>query len=114
MYLVQAAAEDRCSGAAVEVAEKVRAGDYRDESVGRWKVVIGKVARELGAELEKKREVFGEGGVLYTQPFVISDGSDTSVKIVDSGFVDFGVFDFLVAVFNNWFEIIGRFFNNIF
>ena len=64
MYLVQAAAEDRCSGAAVEVAEKVRAGDYRDESVGRWKVVFGKVAHELGAELEEKREVLGEGGVL--------------------------------------------------
>ena len=61
-----------------------------------------------------RAEVFGEGGILYTQPFVISDGSDVAVPVVDSGFVDFGMFDFLVAVFNNWFEIIGRFFNNIF
>ena len=61
-----------------------------------------------------RAEVFGEGGVLYTQPFMISDGSDVAVPIVDGGFVDFGVFDFLIGVFNNWFEILGRFFNNLF
>ena len=61
-----------------------------------------------------RAEVFGEGGVLYTQPFMISDGSDVAVPIVDGGFVDLGVFDFLIGVFNNWFEILGRFFNNLF
>ena len=57
--------------------------------------------------------VFGEGGILYTQPFIISNGA-SAVKIVDSGFFDFGVLDFLVGVFNNWFEIISRFFSNLF
>ncbi|MBQ6265394.1 MAG: PHP domain-containing protein [Clostridia bacterium] len=61
-----------------------------------------------------RAEVFGEGGILYTQPFIISDGSDVAVPIVDGGFFDLGVFDFLIGVFNNWFEILGRFFNNLF
>ena len=60
-----------------------------------------------------RAEVFGEGGILYTQPFIINAGA-SAVKIVDSGFFDFGVFDFLIGVFNNWFEILGRFFNNLF
>ncbi len=60
-----------------------------------------------------RAEVFGEGGVLYTQPFIINGGA-SAVKIVDTGFFDFGVFDFLIGVFHNWFEIISRFFSNLF
>ena len=72
---------------------------------------ISDYANELGNYV--RAEVFGEGGVLYTQPFIIN-GGESAVKIVDNGFFDFGVFDFLVGVFNNWFEIIGRFFNKLF
>ncbi len=60
-------------------------------------------------------EVFGEGGIVYTQAFLL----DASVKAgtsepVDSSFADWGILDFLVAEFNNWFAIIGRFFSNLF
>ena len=60
-------------------------------------------------------EVFGEGGIIYTQAFLL----DAAVKAgtsepVDSSYTDWGILDFLVAEFNNWFAIIGRFFSNLF
>ncbi|MBO4894279.1 MAG: hypothetical protein J5562_05150 [Clostridia bacterium] len=60
-----------------------------------------------------RAEIFGEGGIIYTQPFIISGGTPSAVKIVDPGFFDFGVLDFLVAEFNNWFGVIFRFFKTI-
>ncbi len=60
-------------------------------------------------------EVFGEGGIVYTQAFLLdaADKAGTSDP-VDSSYVDLGVLDFLFAEFNNWFAVIKRFFNNLF
>lgn len=58
-----------------------------------------------------RAEVFGEGGIIYTQAFLLNagDGSDLS-GVVDFGFVDLGILDCLIAIFNNWGEVIVRFF----
>ncbi len=60
-------------------------------------------------------EVFGEGGILYTQAFLLDAAEKTGTSDpVDATYVDLGVFDFLFAEFNNWFAVIARFFNNLF
>lgn len=60
-------------------------------------------------------EVFGEGGIVYTQAFLLdaSEKAGTS-EVVKGLYTDLGVLDFLFAEFNNWFAIIGRFFGNLF
>lgn len=60
-------------------------------------------------------EVFGEGGIVYTQAFLLdAEAKSGTSEPVDSSFADWGILDFLVAEFNNWFAIIGRFFSNLF
>lgn len=60
-------------------------------------------------------EVFGEGGIVYSQAFLLDASSKAGTsEPVDSSFADWGILDFLVAEFNNWFAIIGRFFSNLF
>ena len=60
-------------------------------------------------------EVFGEGGIVYTQPFLLDASAKAgTASPVDSSYTDWGILDFLVAEFNNWFAIIGRFFSNLF
>ncbi len=60
-------------------------------------------------------EVFGEGGIVYTQAFLLdAEAKAGTSEPVDSSFADWGILDFLVAEFNNWFAIIGRFFSNLF
>ncbi len=56
-----------------------------------------------------RAEVFGKGGVVYTQPFIIS-GTSAGDKpdIVDKGFFDFGILDCLIGIFENWGDIISR------
>lgn len=57
-----------------------------------------------------RAEVFGEGGMLYTQAFLIDAAEkDADAKVTGLWF-NAGVLDFLFAVFNNWKEIIFRFF----
>lgn len=56
-----------------------------------------------------RAEVFGEGGIVYTQAFLINaDQNSGKSNPVDSGFFDFGIFDFLFGIFMNWSEILGR------
>ena len=64
-------------------------------------------AGELGNYV--RAEVFGEGGIVYTQAFLLDSAANAGKNnVVDSGFVDLGVFDFLIGVFGNWSDIIGR------
>ncbi|MBR0112333.1 MAG: hypothetical protein IJM02_01160 [Clostridia bacterium] len=62
-----------------------------------------------------RAEIFGEGGIVYTQAFIINpDDTQGAEKIVDSGFTDLGVFDFLIGVTGNWADIISRAIGNLF
>lgn len=56
-----------------------------------------------------RAEVFGEGGVVYTQAFILnSELNKGTTGVTDPGFIDLGIFDFLLAVFHNWSDILGR------
>lgn len=59
-------------------------------------------------------EVFGEGGIVYTQAFLLDAEAKDDVSVVKGSYTNLGVLDFLFAEFNNWFAIIGRFFSNLF
>lgn len=58
-----------------------------------------------------RAEVFGEGGMLYTQAFLLDADAKADSGKVTGFYVNAGVFDFLFAVLNNWSEIIIRFFS---
>lgn len=68
------------------------AGEYKDD--------IGNYIRA---------EVIGEGGVVYTQAFLINEEANKGTSsVVDRGFFDFGILDCLLAIFHNWSDILGR------
>ena len=70
-------------------------------------------AEELGDYV--RAEIFGDGGIIYTQAFLLNaDSKDENTKVVDDGFIDFGAIDFLVGTIANWMDILGRFFKNLF
>ena len=97
-----------------------------DALIVRWisdgKLICTQKAGEATLDLNEyelgdyvRAEVFGEGGIVYTQAFLL-DAADKAGNSdpVDSSFVDLGVLDFLFAEFNNWFAVIVRFFANLF
>ncbi len=54
-------------------------------------------------------EVFGEGGIVYTQAFLLNaEQKDGSLSVVDKGFFDIGIFDFLFGEINRWVSVIER------
>ena len=54
-------------------------------------------------------EVFGEGGIVYTQAFLLNaDKNSGGNSAVDKGFFDVGFFDFLFAEINRWVSVVGR------
>ena len=56
-----------------------------------------------------RAEVFGEGGVLYTQAFLLNAGEkDSSLSVVDKNFFDVGFIDFLFGELNKLFSVISR------
>ena len=58
-----------------------------------------------------RAEVFGEGGMLYTQAFLLNAEQNTGASDPVRGvYFNAGVLDFLLAVFKNWRDIISRFF----
>ncbi|MBQ6119680.1 MAG: hypothetical protein IJK98_10640, partial [Clostridia bacterium] len=62
-----------------------------------------------------RAEVFGEGGVLYTQAFLIDAAEKTGDTPVTKGlYVNMGVLDFLFAELHRWSEVILRFFSKTF
>ena len=62
-----------------------------------------------------RAEVFGEGGVLYTQAFLIDAAEKTDWTPVMRGrYFNIGVLDFLFAELHKWDDIILRFFSAVF
>ncbi len=58
-----------------------------------------------------RAEVFGEGGIVYTQAFLLNaEAKAGTSKVVDDGFIDLGILDCLFAIFKNWADILGRMF----
>ncbi|MGN0468731.1 MAG: PHP-associated domain-containing protein [Acutalibacteraceae bacterium] len=73
---------------------------------------LSTVSEKLGNYV--RAEVFGEGGILYTQAFLIKSEKTQPQPVVSESFKDYGIIDFIFAHLNNWFEVIVRFFKNLF
>ena len=70
---------------------------------------LGEFGDKLGNYV--RAEVFGEGGVIYTQAFLLNAADNAGKSaVVDKGFFDIGILDFLIPQFKNWFDILGRLF----
>ena len=62
-----------------------------------------------------RAEVFGEGGILYTQAFLLDASSKTGDVAAFKGYYfNVGVLDFLFAELHKWQEVILRFFTAVF
>lgn len=61
-----------------------------------------------------RAEVFGEGGVVYTQAFLLNaeENAGTS-RVAPAWFLDLGVLDFLLAEFQRLFAVVERFFYTV-
>ncbi len=59
-----------------------------------------------------RAEVFGEGGVIYTEGFTLN--ADKATDDSESIIVDFGFMDFLIAIVDRYGGLIGRIFGNLF
>ncbi|MCQ2481563.1 MAG: hypothetical protein MJ121_05555, partial [Clostridia bacterium] len=58
-----------------------------------------------------RAEVFGAGGIIYTQAFLLNvEENAGNASVTDAGFFDFGIFDFLLGTFANWGDVLGRVF----
>lgn len=56
-----------------------------------------------------RAEVFGEGGMIYTQAFLLNESSkNKNESAACKGFFDLGFFDFLFGEFNRLFSALGR------
>ena len=59
-------------------------------------------------------EVFGEGGILYTQPFLLNAqknaAENKTMKVTKGCFVDLGILDFVIAEAHKWLRIAGLWF----
>lgn len=68
---------------------------------------LGDYEEQLGDYV--RFEIFGEGGILYTQAFLLNaEKKDGSASATDKGFFDLGFFDFLFGEINRWVSVIGR------
>ena len=56
-------------------------------------------------------EIFGEGGIVYTQAFLLNAAQNAGTSpVVPAWYPDLGVLDFLLAIFHRVFAVIQRFF----
>ena len=69
-------------------------------------------ANELGDYV--RAEIWGEGGILYTQAFLLNAGQNAGHSEVAAGIRKLGFFDFLLAELNRWFTVVARFFRSVF
>ena len=70
-------------------------------------------ARALGNYV--RAEVFGEGGMLYTQAFLLNAEQNAGQgKAVDGVYFNLGFIDFLLAEIRRWTDVIVRWFANLF
>ena len=58
-----------------------------------------------------RAEIFGEGGVVYTESFTINAEQNHSDS--NPSYFNLGSFDFIFALLNSLFERLGRFFKSI-
>lgn len=59
-------------------------------------------------------EVFGEGGMLYTQAFVLNAGANAGgAKVVKGVYLNLGFIDFLLAELRRWKDVLIRFATNL-
>ena len=61
-----------------------------------------------------RAEVLGDGGVLYTQAFLLNAADKAGTSKITKGIRELGFFDFLLAEFNRWLSVIKRFFGSLF
>lgn len=70
-------------------------------------------SRKLGNYI--RAEVFGEGGILYTEPFLLNAEENAGKSNpVDKGYFNIGFMDFMFAIVNNWLDVLNRSVSNIF
>ena len=61
-----------------------------------------------------RAEVFGEGGILYTQAFLLNAEENAAANgSKKQSFFDYGFIDCLFAIFKNWFDILARKFGKV-
>ena len=61
-----------------------------------------------------RAEVFGDGGMLYTQAFLLNaEEKAGDAPIVKGVYFNLGFIDCLLAIFHNWYEIIVRWAGNL-
>lgn len=83
------------------------------QKAGEATIDLNDYADKLGDYV--RAEVFGEGGIVYTQAFLLDASAKAGTSNpVDSSYANFGVLDFLFAEVNNWIAVIARFFANLF
>lgn len=121
-------ADPRISSIVVDEAKDEITINTNDALIVRWisngKLICTQKAGEATLDLNEysdvigdyvRAEVFGEGGIVYTQAFLLdADAKAGTSNPVSSTYVNLGVLDFLLAEINNWIAIIGRFFANLF
>lgn len=121
-------ADPRISSIVVDEAKDEITINTTDALIVRWisngKLICTQKAGEATLDLNEysdvigdyvRAEVFGEGGIVYTQAFLLdADAKAGTSNPVSSTYVNLGVLDFLLAEINNWVAIIGRFFENLF
>ena len=69
-------------------------------------ITLGDYAGKIGDYI--RAEVFGEGGFLYTQAFILKSAATKPMPVVEGVFIDFGFLDCLLPIFKNWADILGR------
>ena len=117
-----AASQPMVTGITVDDRENTIGISSSDALTVRW-ISDGKVIKtqkavdavidldDLGDSLGNyiRAEIFGEGGVVYTQAFLLNaENNKGKSDPVDKGFFDIGVIDFLLGIFMNWREILSR------
>ncbi|MBR5411057.1 MAG: hypothetical protein IK104_10350 [Clostridia bacterium] len=60
-----------------------------------------------------RAEVFGDGGILYTQAFLLNAEAHAGSADVVKGVRELGFLDFLLAEINRWMKVIARFFRSV-
>lgn len=61
-----------------------------------------------------RAEIFGDGGILYTQAFLLNADKNAGTGKVTKGITELGILDFLLGEVNRWIHVVGRFFGNLF
>lgn len=61
-----------------------------------------------------RAEVLGDGGVLYTQAFLLGAADNAGTSGITKGIRELGFFDFLLAEINRWLSVLKRFFGSLF